>query len=219
MIHADYPDAKGVDKWCDSLLAEADSLKFKARVLNQDGYSRVLAPHHNRGNTFVEFTGRSFDTFYGYWQPAYAQTVAPLLIHVPGYGAEMSAHPELVSRGFNVLHVNPQGYMTPEGHDSSKLVDGDWPVPAGCRPHAGAARLPPVAAGCPRGHPVGCRAKLRRRAANRSLRLQSGRRLHAAAGQPAEIAQRPGRGRRRTVPDELPHGVRHEEPGRLPPCP
>ncbi|GEM_PF-2223529 len=30
---------------------------------------------------------------------------APLVVHTPGYGEEMSMHPEL-ARYFNVLHIN-----------------------------------------------------------------------------------------------------------------
>jgi pimeloyl-ACP methyl ester carboxylesterase len=40
----------------------------------------------------------------------------------------MSAHPELVADGYNVLHVNPLGYATPRGPDESKRPDGEWPV-------------------------------------------------------------------------------------------
>jgi cephalosporin-C deacetylase-like acetyl esterase len=40
----------------------------------------------------------------------------------------MSAHPELVADGFNVLHINPQGYATPKGPDESRRPAGTWPV-------------------------------------------------------------------------------------------
>ena len=43
---------------------------------------------------------------------------APLLVHTPGYGGEMSMHPEL-AQYFNVLHINPLGYTTPEGKDEN----------------------------------------------------------------------------------------------------
>ena len=58
----------------------------------------------------------------------YSGGPAPLLIHLPGYGAEMSAHPELVAAGYNVLHINPLGYATPNGPDETKVVNGAWPV-------------------------------------------------------------------------------------------
>jgi cephalosporin-C deacetylase-like acetyl esterase len=41
----------------------------------------------------------------------------------------MAVHPELVARGFHVLHVNPCGYNTPSGFDESLRDDqGGWPV-------------------------------------------------------------------------------------------
>jgi len=51
-----------------------------------------------------------------------------VLLHLPGYGAEMSAHPELVADGYNVLHINPLGYATPHGPDQSKKRQDTWPV-------------------------------------------------------------------------------------------
>ena len=46
----------------------------------------------------------SAERFYAYFQPVYSGGPAPLLLHVPGYGGELSMHPELVFDGFNVLH-------------------------------------------------------------------------------------------------------------------
>jgi cephalosporin-C deacetylase-like acetyl esterase len=40
----------------------------------------------------------------------------------------MSAHPDLVSAGFNVLHVSPLGYATPRGADKTKQRNDAWPV-------------------------------------------------------------------------------------------
>jgi cephalosporin-C deacetylase-like acetyl esterase len=51
-----------------------------------------------------------------------------LLIHLPGYGAETSSHPQLVAEGFNVLHINPRGYCTPEGLDIEKKRNDCFPV-------------------------------------------------------------------------------------------
>ena len=75
----------------------------------------------------MRFKSASLGEWYGFWQPCPSGR-GPLLVHVPGYGAEMSAHPELVSAGYNVLHVNPLGYATPSGPDESKRQDDTWPV-------------------------------------------------------------------------------------------
>ena len=68
---------------------------------------------------YVKFERTGKDTFFGYWQPC--MRPAPLLIHTPGYGGEMSMHPEL-SEYFNVLHVNPLGIVTPIGFDRTKMT-------------------------------------------------------------------------------------------------
>ena len=54
--------------------------------------------------------------------------IAPLLVHTPGYSAEISTHPELVSLGYNVLHISPLGYATPNGPDETQKRDNTWPV-------------------------------------------------------------------------------------------
>ena len=64
----------------------------------------------------------------GLFQPALSQP-APLVVHVPGYGSEISLHPEIVSLGYNVLHVQPMGYMSPLGRNEEFLGrNGYWPV-------------------------------------------------------------------------------------------
>lgn len=130
MLHEHYPTQGEIDSWCANLLDRAENTKFTATPLNTPSYSFSLAVRHTRGNTYIAFESPSFDTFYGYWQPVPHGGPAPLLVHVPGYGAELSTHPELVAAGFNVLHVNPQGYGTPTGPDESKKIGGEWPVMA-----------------------------------------------------------------------------------------
>ena len=80
-------------------------------------------------NRYVRFTaddGRR--PFYGYWQPA-LNTPAPLLINLPGYGSSITMHPQLADLGYNILHVSPLGYVTPERvHEELALADGNWPV-------------------------------------------------------------------------------------------
>lgn len=74
-------------------------------------------------NRFVKFERDGEHTFYAYFQPCYDK-YAPLAIHTPGYGAEMSFHPEMATR-WNVLHISPLGYNTPQGKDRAKMtMDG-----------------------------------------------------------------------------------------------
>ena len=125
-LHPDYPTREAVDQWCDELVARAEARNVEGRLLETEPYDFKLAVRHT-GGSYVAFESPGAETFYGFWQPAPSGR-GPILFHVPGYGAEMSAHPELVSDGYNVLHINPLGYATPAGAASDKQVDGAWPV-------------------------------------------------------------------------------------------
>ncbi len=127
MIHEHYPSQEEVDRWCDDVRSRADGTAFSAKALDVESYAPQLAVRHTKGNGYVEFTGE-FDTFWGYWQPAHAEAPAPLLIHLPGYSHEVSAHPELVTAGYSVLHISPRGYATPTGPDETKRYQDSWPV-------------------------------------------------------------------------------------------
>lgn len=128
MLHEHYPTPAEVDDWCAGLWRRAEAVELAARVLDAESYAFQLAVRHTSGNHYVEFTGGGLDRFYGYWQPATGGAPAPTLVHLPGYAHEMSAHPELVAEGFNVLHVSPLGYATPDGPDESKRMGDSWPV-------------------------------------------------------------------------------------------
>ncbi|MFO7956001.1 MAG: acetylxylan esterase [Candidatus Brocadiia bacterium] len=121
-----YPTAEEVNGWCGSILYRAEEADLKARVLDAETWPFRLGVRHTGGH-YVEFTSDELGTFYGFWQPCPSGR-GPLLLHLPGYGSEMSAHPELVSDGYNVLHINPLGHATPQGPDESKRPEGDWPV-------------------------------------------------------------------------------------------
>jgi len=122
-----YPSEAEVDAWLDDIWAEAERTECGVELLAESGYGPQLGVRHTRGCQYVRFSLSDEGPFYGYWQPALSGP-APLLVHTPGYGAEMSAHPELVAQGFNVLHVNPLGYVTPTGPDEAKKRGDTWPV-------------------------------------------------------------------------------------------
>jgi Acetyl esterase (deacetylase) len=117
-----------IDAWVASLWADADGRGCETEMLASNGYTPSLGVNHTKNEfTYVRFQPEGMAPFYGYWQPAMSGP-APLLIHTPGYGAEMSCHPDLVALGYNVLHVSPLGYMTPDGPDAAKKRDDTWPV-------------------------------------------------------------------------------------------
>ena len=122
-----YPTPEEVDTWLGSIWELVDHATGSAELLPLQGFSHSFGVRHTRGFQYVRFSREGQPDFYGYWQPAVANP-APLLVHVPGYGAEMSVHPDLVAQGFNVLHVSPLGYSTPEGADTTRQRDGMWPV-------------------------------------------------------------------------------------------
>ncbi len=124
-----YPTPTEVDTWCAAVRKRAVGLEGKAQKLEVPQYQYQLAvPHSLASNAYIAFDPGVRATFYGYWQPVPGGGPAPLLIHLPGYGAEISAHPELVAAGYNVLHINPLGYCTPTGADAQKQRDDNWPV-------------------------------------------------------------------------------------------
>lgn len=129
MLHPEYPSPEDVDRWCLDLLREADGESLSARLLDEPSPSTfTLGIRHHEGHRYVCFTTGRGETFYGLWQPVLGGGPAPILLHLPGYAAEMSAHPELVIAGWNVLHVNPLGYATPAGPDEAKRRGDTWPV-------------------------------------------------------------------------------------------
>jgi cephalosporin-C deacetylase-like acetyl esterase len=125
---AHYPSDAEIDAWCASVWALANATECRVELLQRDDFGPGAGVNHSHyENSYIRFSPQGMDGFYGYWQPA-ASAAAPLLVHVPGYGHEMSAHPELVAMGFHVLHISPLGYMTPMGPDESKRPGGSWPV-------------------------------------------------------------------------------------------
>jgi cephalosporin-C deacetylase-like acetyl esterase len=124
MIHPHYPTPDEIDGWCENILKESEQRTVTVKPLDAGSYTFQLGVYHTAGNHYVAFESPGRKTFYGYWQQA-SVSPAPVLFHVPGYGAEISAHPELVVEGFNVLHINPLGYATPQGPSQT---DRAWPV-------------------------------------------------------------------------------------------
>jgi len=121
-----YPSPDEVDWWCERILERAGEADLQVEMLDEEVWPFRLGVRHT-GGMFVSLKSKALGDFYGFWQPCPSGR-GPLLVHIPGYGAELSAHPELVADGYNVLHVSPLGYGTPQGPDESKRPDGRWPV-------------------------------------------------------------------------------------------
>lgn len=124
-----YPLREELEDWIASLWKDAENTKYKAEDWDFVPHVLSVYPFQAFGSDkFVKFTADGKDDFFAYFQPV-IKGPAPLLVHVPGYGAEVSCHTELVAQGYNVLHIEPLGYTGPEGKDTSKMVEGIfWPV-------------------------------------------------------------------------------------------
>lgn len=114
---------KRAGEWADAVFEEGNRPCTYRRVELDPFKPYIYAFQSFRDNYFIEISSDGYDPFYAYFQPCFERS-APLIVHTPGYGGEMSMHPELANE-FHVLHVNPLGYSTPEGKDFSKLpIDG-----------------------------------------------------------------------------------------------
>ncbi|MDC7232070.1 MAG: acetylxylan esterase [Spirochaetales bacterium] len=123
-----YPSREELEVWIQSVFDLADEMNPGVEVIEQTaGNSFPEINHCRREFRFIRFTPRVGEPFYAYLQPA-ASTPAPLLVHLPGYGAEMSTHPELVASGYNVLHISPLGYAAPREFRRELMKGDNWPV-------------------------------------------------------------------------------------------
>lgn len=137
-----YPSPEQIDAWAQEQLRRSRNISVEGQMLD---FTPITTAFGNNPNTleakYVRFTaGDGRRPFYGYWQPA-QNTPAPLLIHLPGYGAFMTNHPQISDMGYNVLHISPLGYAEPQrAAEELALPDGRFPV------------LPNTAAGKPGGY-------------------------------------------------------------------
>ncbi|MGD2175757.1 MAG: acetylxylan esterase, partial [Candidatus Brocadiaceae bacterium] len=121
-----YPAPAEVDAWCERVMRRAEAARLQVELLEDETWPFRLGVRHT-GGVYLAAAAPALGRFYCFWQPCPSGR-GPLLVHLPGYGSEMSAHPELVADGYNVLHVNPLGHATPQGPDESRRPDGEWPV-------------------------------------------------------------------------------------------
>lgn len=76
------------------------------------------APDRHTQSRWLRFEGTDGVKFWCLWQPCSRPGRRKTLIHLPGYGTEVSAHPGFIHAGYNVMHINPRGYCGPDGHDN-----------------------------------------------------------------------------------------------------
>lgn len=133
-VMSDLPAAEEVTRFCHQLAEEFGSQPCEVAILPSQEAARHVAVRHVDNQKYVRMIpplshngGRAF---YLLWQPSPLVREAPLLLHLPGYGAGFSLFPDLQSAGYHVLHLSPLGYVTPEGRATELQRDGVWPVMA-----------------------------------------------------------------------------------------
>lgn len=136
-----YPTAAEVDLWAEQLLKKSHDAEITGTFTGGNPIVHAFGNGPNSLiNQFVRFETGTGHTFWGYWQPAMKQP-APLLINLPGYGGYISMHPQINDDNYNILHISPLGYISPEGaRMEMAMEDGNWPV------------LPNTAMGLPGGY-------------------------------------------------------------------
>ncbi len=114
-----------VDKWVEAIRTEgAKPCTYSEEYI--DPFSVPMYIFQSIGaDRFIRMESEGYDPFYCYFQPCFHKR-APIIVHTPGYGGEMSMHPEL-AQYFHVLHINPLGYTTPQGKDQTKMRMGGVP--------------------------------------------------------------------------------------------
>ena len=120
-----YPTPQEVDAWTDEIWAAAQA---PYTVTEEPLPETYIGPLQALGVArFLRFeTGGDF--FYALFQPALGGP-RPLVVHTPGYGSEISLHPEIAFAGYNVLHIQPMGYMSPSGRNEERCgPNRTWPV-------------------------------------------------------------------------------------------
>lgn len=123
-----YPSKTERDIWISDILEDARSNASFAEAIPDNGLRNNFGTFHMFKNTLIKFSPQGRRPFYGIWQPA-LHGPAPLVVHLPGYGAELSHHPDVNAEGYNVLGLSPLGYWTPGGfEDSLRGEGGHWPV-------------------------------------------------------------------------------------------
>ena len=136
-----YPTAAQVDLWAEELLRKSCGTEITGTFTADNPIVHAFGNGPNSLlNRFIRFETGTGHTFWGYWQPAMKQP-APLLVNLPGYGGYISMHPQINDDNYNILHISPLGYISPDGaHMEMAMEDGNWPV------------LPNTALGLPGGY-------------------------------------------------------------------
>ena len=121
-----YPSLDEVEAyWRRALLEVPESVEPEETIDRTQQVYPSACDYHIGGGVWLKFRGLDGRPFWCLWQKCPRLGVHKALIHLPGYGTEVSAHPSLVHGGYHVLHVNPRGYCGPEGFGNKEWREPD----------------------------------------------------------------------------------------------
>ncbi|MBQ9416495.1 MAG: acetylxylan esterase [Clostridia bacterium] len=126
-VYPDYPSSDEIDRWADGIWESANQMKMEVEGLPDPGWRGNFGTFH-APTQIVHFMPEGLHDFYGVLIRPLSGP-APLVVHLPGYGSELSVHPDVGAQGYAVLQLSPMGHWTPNGYDES-LKDPethDWP--------------------------------------------------------------------------------------------
>lgn len=127
-LFAHYPTPDELDRYWAKAAAEvpADPQPTERRLLSAAPKS---VPYDRHVQTeWLQFRGVDDAPFWCAWQRSSNRGASKTLIHLPGYGTEVSLHPFFCHEGYHVLHINPRGYCGPDGIDNAAWRTSDgWP--------------------------------------------------------------------------------------------
>ncbi len=118
-----YPSSAEIDKWIESIRIDAENADVKAEFIGDNGLRCDFGDFYMSYNNLIKFTVGDTVPFYGLWSPV-MNGPAPLVVHLPGYGAELSCSNGVQQDGFNALFLSPLGYWGPQGYDENNLPGG-----------------------------------------------------------------------------------------------
>ncbi len=111
---------KDIDEWVSAIKKEGSKeCKYTEEYIDPFSIPQYIFQSIG-ADRYIKIESEGYEPFYCYFQPCFNKK-APLIVHTPGYGSEMSMHPEL-AQYYNVLHISPMGYVTPQGKDESKMT-------------------------------------------------------------------------------------------------
>ena len=121
-----YPTADEVDGWLDRIWEQSETMPLTVTPVGRALH--IPATHMPYAATrLLRFETPGRPAFYGVWHPPVSGP-KPLMVFLPGYGAELATLPCAAGHDLAYLSLEPMGYWTPDGQREERRKEGNWPV-------------------------------------------------------------------------------------------